>query len=106
MKNNFMQEIEEIFQTISKPWVQILIIVSVISLVYLNAFPNQFVLDDDTFIRWPLIKDFKYIPAFFTGILPQEHIGDYRPLKGVILVFNPPGFLALNILLRNIRQIG
>ncbi|MEK7165835.1 MAG: hypothetical protein AAB874_03450, partial [Patescibacteria group bacterium] len=89
MKNNFTLEIEEMLHIISKPWVQVVIVVLLISLVYLNALPNQFVLDDDTFLaNWQLTHDLKNLPVFLTGALPFEHLGDYRPLKGIILSLN------------------
>lgn len=68
--------------------VQLLIITLATTLLYLQATPNQLVLDDESFVNWHLIKNLKNIPLFFTGVLPKDHLGDYRPLKGIILALN------------------
>ena len=67
---------------------QLFIVAVLTVLVYLNTLPNQFVWDDNTFANFPLTKDFKYLPQLLKGALPPPHEGDFRPLKGVILLLD------------------
>lgn len=68
--------------------IQILFIVILTTAVYVNTLSNQFVWDDNTFINWSLIRSFGNFDEFLKGALPSSHIGDYRPLKGIILALN------------------
>lgn len=108
-------EIKFPFETkLFRRWSGLLVVVAITILIYLNVLPNQFVLDDDTFIKWPLIKNIQNIPYFFTGALPDTHGGDYRPFKGVLLSINyalwgenPIGYLmqAMLIHLTNVTLV-
>ncbi len=73
---------------LNRPWVLVLIISLVTIGVYLNTLGNEFVWDDKGFIRWPMIRSYENIKFFLKGALPDEHFGDYRPLKGIILTIN------------------
>ena len=66
--------------------VHLLLITILTITVYLNTLGNQFVWDDKTFANWELTKSFKYLPELLKGVLPPPHEGDFRPLKGVILL--------------------
>lgn len=79
------EEIVEVLQ--SKRW-QIIILIVLILLLYSRSLSNQYVWDDKTFANWNLTKNVKYIPWFFRGALPDTHVGDYRPLKGIILTLD------------------
>lgn len=81
-------EITELIKWLRRPWVQVGILTLVTILLYINTLPNGLVLDDDTFLNWPLTQDLSNLPLFLTGVLPLEHLGDYRPLKGIVLTLN------------------
>ena len=59
-------------------------------LAYSNIFQNQFVMDDfDFIVNWPLIRDWRNLPSFFSGYTPpagQE--GIYSPFKTLIHAVN------------------
>lgn len=69
---------------------QLIIIVLVTLLAYLNIFQNSFAWDDrDFFVDWPQIKSESNLPAYLSfldllkGDLPLHQRGVYRPLRSV-----------------------
>ncbi len=61
------------------------IVVAITILVYLNIFPNQFVIDDHIFIeQWKTIRDVRNIPQLIKGELPPPHGGVYRPVRSLL----------------------
>lgn len=81
-------EITELRKWLRFPKTQVGLLIVVTILLYLNTLPNSLVLDDDTFLNWPLTQDLSNLPLFLTGVLPLEHLGDYRPVKGIVLTLN------------------
>lgn len=75
-------------QHLNSTKIQLLFIIVVTTVAYLNTLPNQFVWDDKTFAAWPLTKDFRFLPELLKGSLPFPHEGDFRPLKGIILLLD------------------
>ncbi len=75
---------------ISSPLKSLLFIYSISLISFSNIFKNNFVLDDFSFVvNWPLIRNLKNIPQFFTGYVPpigQE--GLYTPLKALFHAFS------------------
>ncbi len=76
------------------------IVVAITILVYLNIFPNQFVIDDTVFIKnWQDIRTFSSFPKLLIGSAPFDHQGVYRPIRSILyLVYyhlfgtNPIGY--------------
>lgn len=100
---NMLPPIIELFK---KRKIQLLIIILLTSLVYMNIFQNRFVMDDTHFIvNWDEIKNLDNIRSFFKGDVPEGHEGIYRPLKSVFLMLsyklwglNPAGYHLQSIL--------
>lgn len=70
--------------------VQLITIVLVTLIAYINILQNGFAWDDrDFFLEWPQIKDEEGLPAYLSlpyllaGDLPLNHRGIYRPLRSV-----------------------
>lgn len=77
------------------------VIILLTLLAYANIFQNDFALDDYSFIvRWPLIKDIKNFPLFFTSQnQPWGEEGIYSPVRTLIFFIhyhlwglNPVGY--------------
>ncbi len=94
-------------------FILMLIIMAVSFAVYFNALFNGFVCDDiSPLIKYPWIRDFKYLPKIFTADmlgfgdpLFQIKTNFYRPLSGVIYMcssyvfgLKPWGFHLVNVL--------
>lgn len=63
--------------------IQLLLILIITSLTYINIFQNGFVWDDNEFIlEWDDIKSFDIV-HFFKGATPAGHPGVYRPMRSV-----------------------
>ncbi len=88
-------------------YIQIVILIIVTILTYINIFQNGFAYDDEDFIvNWPLIKSAQNIPDLLMGDLPTLHRGVYRPVRSLIYVFsfklwqlNPFGYHLQTILI-------
>lgn len=85
---------------------QIIFILVLTSIVYANTLNNEIVWDDATFMNWEATRSFKNMGYFLRGGLPEAHLGDYRPLKGIILTLdyklfklNPIGYHIQAILI-------
>lgn len=82
-----------------------LIILFVAVLAFSNIFPNGFVLDDENYLNWPLIRDWHNLPRFFAGYIPPEgQEGVYSPLKTLLhslqyhlFAARPPGHHVLSL---------
>lgn len=69
---------------------QLIIVILVTSLAYINILQNGFAWDDrDFLIDWPQIKSeqglpaYLSVPALLAGDLPLNHRGVYRPLRSI-----------------------
>ncbi|MBI4037378.1 tetratricopeptide repeat protein [Candidatus Daviesbacteria bacterium] len=69
---------------IQKRAVQVLLIIILTVLPYLNILPNQYAYDDNAFIlEWQETKSLENTPLLLQGEVPKGHQGVYRPLRGV-----------------------
>lgn len=85
-------------------------------LLYANALDNEFIWDGtETFLDDPSIRDFSYLPSYFTGAVTNDiakegrgfaYLNYYRPLVRVVHLLeyqafaeNPLGYHAVSILL-------
>jgi len=71
-----------------------LILILTSLLAYSNIIGNDLIGDDKDFIlSWPTIKHLSNIPQLFSGDVPEQHVGTYRPLRGVfyMLVYQISG---------------
>ena len=70
---------------------QLLFIGVLTVLAYINIFPNQFLLDDETFIvNWPQIRSIENLPDLLRGGVPVGHEGVYRPVRSVLYAIYYP----------------
>ncbi len=64
---------------------QVLCVLLISAVVYLNILPNGLVWDDEDFIlEWKTIRSIKNIPDLARGINPEGHEGVFRPVREVI----------------------
>ena len=88
MQRSISQLFRDIALNISSTPRQLALITIVVFLTYSNTLVNQLVWDDPYFVDWPAIRNFKNIGLILRGALPDTHIGDYRPLKGLLLMLD------------------
>ncbi len=80
--------IGECMRISTKKWFQILVVVFLTSLSYLNIFQNSFVSDDKTFVgQWAINQHFENIPAVFLGKGPPfREEATYRPVRDSLYI--------------------
>lgn len=96
---------KEAIKILSSQKCKLFLLTVITILLYSRTLTHQYVWDDKTFANWNLTRDFKYIRWFFKGALPDTHIGDYRPLKGIILILDHY-FLGDNQIAYRAQAIG
>ncbi|MFA5932497.1 MAG: tetratricopeptide repeat protein [Microgenomates group bacterium] len=92
---------------------QLLIIVILTFLAYVNIFQNGFMIDDKTFIvDWPQVKNVENLPDLLKGEVPEIHKGVYRPIRSTLyLVYqqifgeNPVGYHIHSIIVHLLATI-
>lgn len=71
-------------QVIQNNKLQLLVIFLATFIVFSNIFQNEFLLDDETFIKnWETSQNFE-ITKLLTGNLPEVHKGVYRPIRSLL----------------------
>lgn len=92
---------------ISQKRFQLIIIVLLTTLAYVNIFRNEFVIDDKSFIlNWQTKDSLANLSALFLGDVPPGHEGVYRPVRSILYALdwklfgaNPFGYHLQSLLI-------
>ena len=91
---------------IENKWFQIFIVLFLPFLAYLNILENNFVWDDNVFIKeWDIPRHFSNLLYFLNGSAPIGFEGVYRPVKIILLSLDLHLFGNLNALLFHFQGI-
>jgi len=64
---------------------QLIVIILATTAVYLTVFGNQFVIDDQYFIKdWPLTRSWSNAGQLLSGVNPESQPGVYRPIRSLL----------------------
>ena len=92
---------------------QILIILVFTFIAYTNIFRNNFVIDDQYFIKeWPLTRSWNTVGQLLAGANPESQPGVYRPIRSLLYVLyyqawgtNPIGYHIHSLMVQLISVI-